>query len=300
MAVHIESVSAMVAFVHTADMLSFKMAGQQLGLSSSAIGKSIARLEDQLGVRLFHRSTRSIALTHEGELFLDRCRRILSEVEAAQGELAHATALPRGRLRVSLPLTGSLLTPLFGEFLELYPEIELDLDYNDHFVDVIEDGYDAVIRTGDANDSRLMHRSLGSFSWRLVASPGYLEKRGVPTELPQLASHACLHHRYPATGKLAPWGLAMPDDVALPTTLSATTIEPLIALAEMGRGIACLPYFSVRDQLSDGTLLELFTGALEQTGTLRLLWPSSRFPLPKVAAFVAFMSKRVAAELDVR
>ena len=140
MNMRIESVSAISAFVQAADSRSFKLAGQQFGLSSSAIGKTIAKLEDQLGVRLFHRSTRAIALTHEGEIFLDRCRRILCELEAGEAELSHTMACPRGRLRVGVPFAGDLITPLFGKFMESYPEIELDIDYNDRFVDVIEDG----------------------------------------------------------------------------------------------------------------------------------------------------------------
>lgn len=297
MGVHIESVSAMVAFAHSADLRSFKLAGQQLGLSPSAVGKAIAKLESQLGAKLFHRSTRSIALTHEGKLFLERCRRILSEIEAAEGELAHATARPRGALRVSLPLAGSLLTRVFGRFLEAYPEIDLDLDYSDRFVDVIEDGFDAVIRTGDLDDSRLLRRSLGDFPWLLVAAPAYLAQRGAPRTPADLAHHACLRHRYPATGKLGDWDLAMPDDAAIPVTLAATTIEPLVQLVEEGRGIASLPWFTVRDQLAAGALVEILPGEIRQTGALQLLWPASRFPLPKVAAFVDFMTKNVRAEL---
>lgn len=135
-------------FAQVAETRSFVEAGRLLGVSASAVGKSVARLELKLGVRLFHRSTRSITLTAEGILFLERCQRILAEIEAAEQELLHAATAPSGRLRVSLPLISSLVLPVLGDFMYAYPDIELDLDFTDRLVDVIEEGFDAVVRTG--------------------------------------------------------------------------------------------------------------------------------------------------------
>ncbi|MCP2132928.1 LysR family transcriptional regulator [Bradyrhizobium ottawaense] len=298
MGIRIESVSAMSAFVQAAELRSFKLAGQQFGLSSSAIGKAIAKLEDQLGVRLFHRSTRAIALTQEGEIFLDRCRRVLSELEAAEAELAQTTASPRGRLRVGIPFAGDLLTPLFGEFSARFPEIELELDYNDRLVDVIEDGFDAVIRTGEVSDSRLMHVKLGDFSSRLVASPGYLAKAGVPRKASDLVQHRLLHHRIYETGKLVDWDLSVPEETALPVALATTSLEPLIRLAEAGYGIASVPYFAVAGLMTAGTLREVLPGAKKRSRALRLLWPRSNFPLPKVSAFVKFITESLRSTLS--
>lgn len=298
MTVRIESVSAMSAFVQAAELRSFKLAGQQFGLSSSAIGKTIARLEDQLGVCLFHRSTRAIGLTREGEVFLDRCRRILSELEAAEAELAQTTASPQGRLRVSVPFAGDLLTPLFGEFLALYPEVELDIDYNDRLVDVIDDGFDAVIRTGEVSDSRLMHVKLGDFVSRLVAAPSYIARMGEPSEPADLLKHRLLHHRFYETGKLADWGPTMPENMALPVALATTSLEPLIRLAEAGSGIALIPDFAVADRIRDGRLCEILPDGPKTRRALRLLWPRSQYPLPKVSAFVKFMTDRLRASLQ--
>jgi len=298
MSLRIESVSAMAAFVQAAELRSFKLAGQQFGLSSSAIGKTIAKLEDQLGVRLFHRSTRAITLTHEGEIFLERCRRVLGELEAAEAELAHATAQPRGRLRVSVPFAGDLLTPLLGRFLADYPEIELDLDYNDRLVDVIEDGFDAVVRTGEVSDSRLMHVKLGDFTFRLVASPAYLAQHGAPQTPADLARHRLLHHRFYETGKLNVWDPAAPEGVALPVALAATSLEPLISLAEAGCGIAYIPSFALTARLRDGRLVEVLPGADKRGSALRLLWPRSKAPLPKLSAFVKFMTESVRSALN--
>ena len=165
-----DNLAGFTAFVQAAEMRSFVAAGRVLGVSASAVGKSIARLEERLGVRLFHRSTRSIALTSEGTVFLERCRRILGEIEAAELELSNSKSAPQGRLRVSLPLVGCLLNPVLAAFARAYPLVELDLDFSDRRVDVIEEGYDAVVRAGESADSRLMSRQLGQFQLQLVAS----------------------------------------------------------------------------------------------------------------------------------
>lgn len=298
MNIRIESVSAMSAFVQAAELRSFKLAGQQFGLSSSAIGKTIARLEDQLGVQLFHRSTRAIRLTPEGEMFLDRCRHVLSELEAAEAELAHTTALPRGRLRVGVPFTGDLLTPRFSAFMEKHPEVELDIDYNDRMVDVIEDGFDVVIRSGEVSDSRLMHVKLGDFTLRLVAAPTYLDRAGVPQTPSDLIDHRLLHHRFYETGKLGDWGPAIPEGLTLPVTLAVTSFVPLIDFAQAGHGIASLPYFAVAEGLRSGRLREVLPEAERKTRALRLLWPRSKFPMPKVAAFVKFMTESLRSALN--
>lgn len=294
-----DSLGSLNAFVHAAEARSFSVAGRQLGVSSSAIGKAVARLEERLDVRLFHRSTRTINLTPEGSLFLERCRRIFSEVEAAESELAQTREAPRGKLRVSLPLVGMLMMPTLASFMRAYPEIELDLDFSDRLVDVIEEGFDAVVRTGDITDSRLMMRVLGTFSHHLVASADYLEKQGVPQGPQDLVGHACLHHRYPTTGKLSPWRLRQDgEDVQpdLPKTAVVSTIEPLIDLAERGIGIAYLPDYAVRRQLEEGRLVAVLEGNIHHVGTFRALWPASRFVSPKLRVFVDFMADNLLAD----
>jgi DNA-binding transcriptional LysR family regulator len=178
-----DSLSGIAMFVQVAETRSFTETGRLLGVSSSAVGKSIARTEERLGVRLFHRNTRSITLTAEGALFLERCRRILGEVEAAEAELSDAAGSPRGRLRISTPQLTGLIMPALDGFMVQYPEIELDIDFSDRMVDIIEEGFDAVIRTGEQHDSRLVLRRLGSCDQVLVASTGYLKKHGVPKNI---------------------------------------------------------------------------------------------------------------------
>lgn len=288
------------AFVHAADTGSFVAASRITGLSASAVGKAITRLEKRLGVRLFHRNTRNMVLTEEGRVFLERCRRIFGEIEAAEMEMTQIASKPSGRLRVSMPLVGMLLTPVIAEFMAAYPAILLDLDYSDRIVDVVEEGFDVVIRTGAATDSRLMRRSLGRFSGRMVASPQYVGARGTPSTPEELASHACLRQRSPATGKLADWPLMVANSVyfTVPETMSATTIEPLIYLAEKGFGIAFLPPFTVDKQIAKGSLVSLMDDYIRETGEFSALWPTSRHLSPRIRAFVNFLSEHLRFDMS--
>jgi len=291
-----DSLNGFVVFVQVAETRSFVAAGRLLGVSASAIGKSVARLEEKLGVRLFHRSTRSITLTSEGTLFLERSRRILAEIEAAQLELSQASAAPRGRLRVSLPLVSSLVLPVLGEFMRAYPEIELDLDFTDRMVGVIEEGFDAVVRTGEPTDSRLSARRLGTFQMRLVASPDYLARRGTPTLPTDLLLHSCLHYRWPNSGKLEAWALRqLPGEPELPLPISmiCNNIETRVCFALQGLGIAYLPDFAIREPLADGRLQGILADHVARTGVFHVLWPSSKHPSPKVRALVDFLCARV-------
>lgn len=237
----IESIGALRAFVQAAEKRSFRLAGQAVGLTPSAVGKAIGKLEDQLSVRLFHRSTRSITITDEGAIFLERCRRILAEVEAAAAEIADAGAAPAGRLRISLPVEPTLLLPAVCEFSEAYPQIELDLDISDRFVDVISEGFDAVIRSGPPKDSRLRHRRLGEFRWVLVAAPGYLVGHGMPETAADLAGHRCLRQRFSETGRLMPWPISgIEEEVDLPVSISATSMEAVLEACPPRPG-HCMP-----------------------------------------------------------
>jgi DNA-binding transcriptional LysR family regulator len=237
-----DSLGSLNAFVHAANARSFTVAGRQLGVSSSAIGKAVARMEERLGVRLFHRSTRSITLTAEGALFLERCRRIFSEIEAAELELSQTHEAPRGTLRVSLPLVGMLMMPTLVGFMRAYPEIMLDLDFSDRVVDVIEEGFDAVIRFADVGDSRLMSRALGTYRRRLVAAPAYLAGRDVPLTPDDLRAHACLFHKFPTSRKFERWPLGPEHagiEAELRWTAVASTLEPLICMAEDCARLVC-------------------------------------------------------------
>lgn len=291
-----ESVGALNLFVQAAEARSFTAAGQRLGISASAVGKAIARLEERLAVRLFHRSTRSIALTTEGAIFLERCRRILAEVEAAELELAQSQGSPRGILRVSLPLLDVVMMPVLARFMRAFPDVRLDLDFSDRLVDVIEEGFDAVIRAGELADSRLMSRSLGEFRLRLVAAPAYLDMRGTPRHPDQLSAHACLLHRFATSGTFEGWPLgrfASDFHASVVPAAVANTIQPLIVMAEQGLGIACLPDLAITRELETGRLIEVLEPFVAHASEFRLLWPSSRYVSPKLRVFVDYLASEL-------
>lgn len=294
-----DKLSAFDAFVQSAETGSFVAAGRKLGLSASAVGKAVVRLEHRLGARLFHRNTRNMTLTEEGRLFLERCRRIFDEVEAAEAELAHSSRTPRGRLRVSLPLVGMLLTPVMANFMRAWPEVQLDLDFSDRLVDVVEEGFDAVIRTGQPSDSRLMSRNIGRFRLKIVASPDYLARYGRPATPDNLVLHQCLLQRSPSTGKIRPWPFARAaggERISLPERMSATAIDPLIELALQGLGIACLPPFAIRNEVAEGRLVSILDEWVTEADQFNIFWPASRQITPRLRVFIDFMAEHLQPE----
>ncbi|CAN7749118.1 LysR substrate-binding domain-containing protein [Rhizobium leguminosarum] len=290
----------LTAFVKTADLGSFAAAGRVLGLSASAVGKAVTNLEQQLGARLFQRSTRSIRLTEEGKLFHERCRRVLDDLEDAQASLAEAVAAPRGRLRVSVPLVSyHLLLPVLPDFVRLYPEVELDLDFNDRIVDLIEEGVDVAIRSGNLPDSRLMVRALRPFQLLLCAAPSYLEEHGFPECPRDLDGHLGLRFRFPNSGKIQPWPLSMSAGQPawrVKTVLTCNNMEALRGATISGLGIGCMPDFLARGALAEGRLRTVLDEHIDGPAQFHLLWPSNRHLSPKVRVLVDFLSARLFAE----
>jgi DNA-binding transcriptional LysR family regulator len=294
-----ESLSGFLVFVQVAETRSFVAAGRLLGVSASAVGKRIARLEERLGVRLFHRSTRSITLTTDGTQFLERSRRILAEIEAVQLEMSESAGSPRGRLRVSMPLLGSLLLPVLADFMVAYPEIELDLDFSDRLVDVIDEGFDVVVRTGALPDSRLAARRIGSFGTVLVAAPAYFARHGKPQKPADLKDHVCLHYRYPTSGKLEIWPLlrdAGGRETTLPISMVCNNVETRTCFAMRGLGIACVPDFSVRDARRAGLLCTVLDDYVARETELSIVWPAGRSVPPRLRVFIDFVAARLLAD----
>jgi DNA-binding transcriptional LysR family regulator len=183
--------------------------------------------------------------------------------------------------------------------MQVFPEVILEIDFNDRIVDVIEEGFDVVLRSGELTDSRLQHKRLGHFEWRIVAAPSYFDRAGKPASVTDLVGHICLRDRFPHTGKLEPWPLAAHHaDVNVPVSLATTMVDSLLILADEGAGIAALPNFLVKRRLADGRLAEIFPGCLDGRVSFSLLWPGSRYPLPKVRAFVDFFAARLAPSLS--
>ncbi|SDP62172.1 DNA-binding transcriptional regulator, LysR family [Rhodoferax sp. OV413] len=294
-----DNLVGLTSFVRAADACSFVAAGRLLGISASAVGKNVAKLETQLGVRLFHRSTRHIRLTAEGEIFCERARRILDDLADARAMMQQSAQAPQGRLRVSLPVIGyRFLLPHLPEFSQRYPAIELDLDFNDHLVDVIEDGLDVAIRSGELADSGLLARRLGPFRLMLLAAPAYLAQHGMPATPNDLADHACLRFRFPSSGKLQEWVLREDEVLTAPSTLVCNNMEAMREACIAGLGVAYMPDFLVRDALSSGALSPVLAQYGDLGGQFWMLWPASRQLSPKLRAFVDFMAPRLLAATE--
>ncbi|GLU33810.1 LysR family transcriptional regulator [Trinickia caryophylli] len=291
-----DNLNGIVAFVRTAETLSFVAAARKLGISASAVGKTIAKLERSLGVRLFHRTTRRVTLTEEGRHFHERCQRILEELRDAEAALSEAAQTPRGRLRVSLPVIGyRFLLPVLPAFSARYPDVELDLDFNDRLVDVVESGFDAVIRSGLLPDSSLMSRRLGPFRFVLCASPEYVARYGLPRAVGDLPKHRCVRYRFPTTGKLQPW--ALERDGSEPPNLRAAMVcnnmEALRGAVIAGFGIGFMPDFLAREALESGALVTVLEQHPIAPGQFSILWPSNRQLTPKLRVFVDFMCEHL-------
>ena len=190
-------VDGIEAFVKIADLGSFAAAARELNISPSAVSKLVSKTEEELGTRLLNRNTRGLSLTQEGMMFLERSRVILDELTSAKEELSSISGEPRGKLRVSMPNMPSFFLPVISRFMARYPAVTLEVDLSDRLVDVVDEGFDVVIRVGQLSDSRLTARSLGSCAMNLVASPDYLKRYGVPGSVEDLSSHSCIQYRYP-------------------------------------------------------------------------------------------------------
>lgn len=292
-----DRLSGLLPFVRSAELGGFAAAGRDLDLSPSAVGKAVARLEQDLHVRLFQRSTRRMQLTEEGRLFYERCKRILEDLDDAHAMLSQTLREPRGRLRVSAPLVSyHFLLPVLPAFAARYPHIELDMDFNDRIVDLIGERVDVAIRSGDLPDSRLAARTLGSFRLRLYAAPDYLARHGTPQRARDLERHRAARFRYPNAGTLQEWPLALAAGEAAPRLTAAFTcnnMEALLGATIQGFGIGCMPDFLAREALAAGRLRALLDAQVNGAGRFQALWPSNRNLSPKVRVFVDFLAERL-------
>lgn len=293
-----DNLLGITSFVRTAELESFVRAARALGLSPSAVGKNVAKLEATLNVRLLHRTTRRVRLTDEGAIFLERCRRILDDLREAEFAVSDAGTAPRGTLRISLPTIGyRFLVPHLPAFAAAYPHIELDLHCNDRQIDLIEERMDVAIRGGELADSSLIARTLGTFAFVLCASPAYLGARGRPGSIDELASHDAVRFRYPASGQLQPWPTAL--DRHPRTILACSNMEGVRAAAINGLGIAYMPDFLAEDAVQAGSLRLLLEAEVRSEGRFSLVWPSDRLVSSRLRAFIDFATIRLFRGSDI-
>ena len=286
----------MRVFSAVADAASFVAASESLGMSKAAVSRYVSELERRLGVRLMHRTTRRLSLTPEGELFLSRCREILSSIDASEAELSTRRVTASGLLKLSVPVSFGIrhLAPLWSDFLGKHPQVTLDVQLSDRVIDLVEEGFDLAVRIARLPDSSLISRQIASTRLVLCAAPGYLRRSGRPKHPSELAQHDLLAYSLLASGDQWQFdGPAGPVSVKVRPRMWSNNGESCVAACVEGAGIALQPGFLIDESLARGELVEL----LPQFHAARLgiyaVYPSRRFVLPKVRAMVRFLETRL-------
>jgi DNA-binding transcriptional LysR family regulator len=283
------NINDIATFVSVVKAGSFTSAAQQLGMTRSAVGKSIARLEARLQVRLLHRTPHSLGLTDDGALFLARCTPILEDLEEAETAMAARSAAPAGTLRISLPIAlgHRQVLPIIEAFLERWPALTAEVSFADRFVDLVDEGFDVAIRVGEPKpDSRLIARTVAAQKLLTCASPGYLAARGVPSTPADLARHECL--QFFSAGRPQPWrfaGLEQPL-ADMNGRLKMDSAEALIGAAVHGAGIVNLPSYLLANEIQQGRLQPLLQSFAAEPLPIRAIYPTRRHLSPKVRLFI--------------
>lgn len=284
----------MRVFVRTVDLGSISAAAGELALSSQLAGKQIRALEESLGVKLLNRTTRRQSLTDEGRLFYERATNILAEMEAAQAQIDESRSLPRGRLRISAPITfGSrALAPRLARFMKEYPEVTVELSLTNRTVDLVDEGFDVVFRTGDLPDSGLIARRLAPHRLVLCAAPDYLKKSGVPRTPEDLQRHECLVFAH--TSMRTQWSFNGPKgSVTIPINgrFSTDSGEALRAAAIAGLGVILQPSELLAEDIQAGRLTRLLAKYEPSPRPLHALYAPDRRMTPKLRSFLDFAAK---------
>jgi len=279
--------SAMRTFVRVMDAGSLSAAADRMDVAKSAVSRRLTDLEAHLGVQLLYRTTRQISLTDAGALYLDQCRRILSHVEEAEQSVSGAQSELKGRLKVAAPLSsGTLhLAHIINGFLALYPNIDFDLDLNDRFVNLVEEGLDLAIRVGRLEDSTLIARRLATIRLVVVASPAYVQQHGEPESPADLIHHQSLvYSNVPdsAQWRFADDTLFKSNQLRMPVRMRANNGEFLMHGLRAGMGIAVMPTFICYRELESGELIRLLPDYPLAEDALYALYPAQRY-LPRRA-----------------
>jgi DNA-binding transcriptional LysR family regulator len=297
MTVDLEHLTSLALFARVVQLHSFTAAAEQSGLAKSAVSKRITQLEKHLGVQLLRRTTRKLALTEEGLRFYEHCAKVLQAAERAQESVAAANTAMRGPLRVSGPVTFSQmhLAPAIAEFLKLHPEIELTLSLDDRLVDVVEGGFDVVIRISRLKDASFVVRKLATDRLVVCASPEYLDRMGRPSSPEELVRHNCLHYGLvPLSGEWRFRGQEGPMAIPVRSNFTATDGTVLRQVALAGLGLAVLPSFMVAPDVAAGRLELVLEGHRRaEIGLYAVTAQGRQLPM-RTRAFVEFLVRRFA------
>lgn len=280
-------------FIRVVDLGSFSKAAADLGIGQPSATKLVAQLEAQLGARLLHRSTHGVTPTEIGQLYYEKCKLIAHHVEEAQSVAALMQAQVQGGLRISSSVAFGrrVLVPLVMRFMKLHPRLQIELAFEDRYVDLVEQGIDVAIRMGRLADSTLGARFLGINPWVVVASPGYLAERGVPGEPAELSRHDALV--YSSVQGDARWLFTGADGQLQPTAvrgpLRSNNLSALLAAARAGMGVAALPWYVAHESVRAGAVQPVLGDWSLPSQEIHAVYPSPRLVPAKVSGFIEWL-----------
>lgn len=288
------NLNEILVFMAVVDAGSFIAGGQALGLTRSAAGKAVVRLEDRLGVRLLNRTTRTLNLTDEGRVFYERGLQILAAVDDAEASVAGPAGTPRGLLRLTVAdAFGRLvLLPLLKKYLEAWSEVQVEVSFTDRLADIVEEGFDLAVRIGSVNaDKQLVSRVVARYQAVLCAAPSYLAEHGEPLNLDALAGHDCLF--FSSRTRRQSWRFR--DDAGSwvkaqgRSRLRLDSGEAIRDAAVAGLGIGLLPDFLVAQDLAAGRLQQVLPALDAGDVEIMAIYPSKRLLEPRVRRFIDLM-----------
>ena len=283
----------MEAFAHVVDQGGFTDAARKMGISKSAVSKHISSLEARLGARLLNRTTRRVSPTEIGLAYYDRARRVLNDAGEADALVSSMQSAPTGLLRVSVATDfGSLhLSRVLGNFLSQYPDMSVNLELDNRYIELISEGYDAAIRVGEMEDSTLRARKIADSTLRMVASPKYLEVHGRPRRIDDLSAHKLLH--YSNQSNNAVWKMtSLSGEKRHVRTTGSFTVndgQSLLNAAINGLGIAYLPSFLYHTAMDTGLVEDVMPELPKERQGIYVVYPPGKFTQPKVRAFIDFL-----------
>ena len=289
------NLNALLVFAKVAETCSFTLAAQRLGLTASAVSKSVARLEQELGVKLLQRSTRLVSLTDEGATFFERCRNILAEVDDAESAITLSTATPKGRLRVQMPVGFGrrVIVPKLLSFTQEHPDLIVDVELSDRVVDLAYEGMDAAIHIGPINDTRVVAKRLCRLTFSACASPEYIQKHGAPETPEDLTRHQCMAYLLPMTGEHRPWQFSKNGQVISQSVMGSLNInnaESLLEAAVAGGGITMISNFIAAEALKTGKLVKVLAQYVVDGPEVHVVYLPRRNLSAKVKAFIDFLT----------
>lgn len=298
-----DKLAAMRAFVEICDQGSLTAAGERLGKSQPTMVRTLANLEQTLGVRLLRRTTRRLSLTDEGRGYLTQCRRILSDIQQAEAALAVGATEPRGQLRITAPVTfGQLhVAPLAVDFIERFPQVRLDLLLLDRVVNLLEEGIDLAVRIGPLVDSSMIARPVGSMRRVLAASPKFLAARGVPSHPNDLAGAPCVLFRgQSATDSWRFFEQQRPLDVGLKTVYATNQATPAVDGCARGLGFGLFLHYQVAAEVAAGRLQIVLPDFEPVPAPVSLVYSDARLMSPSLRALLDFVAAGLSASLKAQ